>query len=250
MKTAIVTSCDEKYIPAAKALRNSIVYNSRCGSDLFLLAHGEESAYEQLEQLYDKVIMNAEPVASPTGGEWTYEMPAMYSRVLIPEMFAHYDRVLWLDADTIVLKDLTPLFNMDLEGQPCAAAKPSRHSPLNTCDHQLENPSQVPEAKDIQAISSGVVLFDIPAWYNTDISEKINELLVTDIRFKYVVQGVMSLAIKGRYKTLDYSWNAYSNWADSVIGIPNVNILHYIGGHKVMPWVSNTKHQDIWEMYK
>ena len=90
MKTAIVTSCDEKYIPAAKALRNSIVANSNCGAELILLAHGIEDAYEELKTLYDKVIMNAEAVASPIGGEWTYEMPAMYSRVLIPELFADY----------------------------------------------------------------------------------------------------------------------------------------------------------------
>lgn len=249
MKTAVVTSCDEKYIPAAKALYNSFMHNSQCGSEIFLLAHGDQSAYEELGRLY-QIIMNPEPVASPTGGEWTYEMPAMYSRVLIPKLFADYDRVLWLDADTIVLKDLKPLFEMDLEGQPCAAAKPSRDTHLNTVNYQLEDPSQVPGAENIQAISSGVVLFDISVWNNTDISDKIDELLLSDIRFKYVVQGVMGLAIAGRYKTLDYTWNAYSNWAAEVIGIDNVNILHYIGGHSVMPWVSKTKHQDIWEIYK
>lgn len=249
MKTAIVTSCDEKYIPAAKALRNSIVANSNHGAELILLAHGNEDAYKEVKPLYDKVIMNAEAVASPIGGEWTYEMPAMYSRVLIPELFADYDRVLWLDADIIVLQDLEHLLTMDLQGKPCAATLNSRDNPLNAGNYQLEDPSQMPESYNITAFNAGVILFDIPAWNKTDISEKINKLLLGDIKFKYVVQGVMSMAIASNYHQLDFTYNAYAHWADE-LGMQNVKIIHWVGGHQVMPWVSQTHNQHIWEQYK
>lgn len=248
MKTCIVTSCDEKYIPGAIALYNSIKQNSNCESEVFLLAHGNESAYEDFPKDF-KRIYNAEPVASPTGGEWTYEMPAMYSRVLIPKLFSNYDRVLWLDADTIVLQDLTPLFHIDLEGKICAAAKPSRDDSLNSLKYQLEDPSQLPGCEQIQAISSGVVLIDIKAWNSANIDSRVNELLLSNIRFKFVVQGVMSAALQGNYKVLDFSWNAYSHWAQT-LGMNNVKILHYIGGHKVMPWIKKTSNQHIWEQYR
>ena len=248
MKTAIVTSCDEKYIPGAKALYNSIVANSKCGSDIFCLAHGDENAYSDFPKGF-KCLYNLEPVASPTGGEWTYEMPAMYSRVLIPELFTEYDRVLWLDADIIVMQDLTPLFNIDLQGKPCAATPPSRDDWLNAGNYQLENPNQLPDSYNIRAISSGVVLFDIKAWNKTDINEKINQLLLSHIKFKYVVQGVMSIAIAGNFHELDFTYNAYSHWAHE-LGMDNVKILHFIGGHKIMPWVNSTHNQDIWEQYR
>ena len=39
-----------------------------------------------------------------------------FSRFEVFKLIAHYDRILWIDADTLVLKDISPLFNIETQG--------------------------------------------------------------------------------------------------------------------------------------
>lgn len=248
MKTAVVTGCDKLYIKGAVALYNSIRANCDPDTEVFLLAHGNEEDFADIPKGM-KCIFNEETVASPAGGEWTYEMPAMYSRVLIPQIFSDYDRVLWLDADTLVLRDLAPLFNIDMEGKPIASCLPSNTATdVNKLAYQFEDPSVYPRGQEVNGISSGVVLFDVKQWNSEGLSEKINDILLSGIKFKFVVQGVMGMAVDGNYKVIGFEWNAYSHWASS-LGMENVNIIHYIGGAGQNPWDTNMAHADLWHQY-
>jgi lipopolysaccharide biosynthesis glycosyltransferase len=52
---------------------------------------------------------------------WPGVRPVMWYRVLLPERLAELDKVLYIDADAIVLDDLRPLWDTDLAGAPLAA---------------------------------------------------------------------------------------------------------------------------------
>lgn len=248
MKTCIVTGCDIKYLPGVKALYNSLVQNGNTDCDFYLLAHGDPADFTDLAEGI-KCIFNQETVTSPKGGEWVSEIPAMYSRVLIPRIFGEYDRAVWLDADTIVLKDINPLLDIDMEGKPCAASLPAyMDKTLNTMAYQLEEPNKYPEVKDLTSLQAGVVVFDIAEWHKRDLDTVIDNLLQGDVKFKFVVQGLMGMAMAGDFKVLPYTWNCYSNWANKV-GISNIGILHFVGGAAQSPWSHNMLHVDIWRQY-
>lgn len=249
MKTCIVTGCDRKYLPGVKALYTSIKRNGNTDADIVLLAHGRESDFVNLPADI-KVILNQETCVSPTGGEWKREIPAMYSRVLIPRLLKEYDRALWLDADTIVLKDLNPLLEIDMEGYPCAACLPAPpKSPYNTLDYQFERPYLYPSHRNLKSLSAGVVLFDIAKWNDNGLNKRIIEILTENVRFKYVVQGLMGMAVEGKFLVLPPEWNTLINWVP-LVGFENVNILHFVGGSKRSVWSHPMKWKQIWNEYQ
>lgn len=247
MKTCIVTGCDKKYLPGVKAVLNSIKANGNTKADLFVLAHGDPADFEGLTSAV--TLFNIDCIKSPKGGEWETEIPAMYSRLMIPRIFSDYDRALWLDADTIVLKDIDRLLEVDLAGHPCAATLPSRSPTYNTLDYQLVNPSDIPESKNIKSLQAGVFLYDVKAWNSLGYNEIVDDLLTSNIEFRFVVQGVMGATVKGNFFTLPVTWNTYSNWLGP-IPLDQVNILHYVGGAACSPWSHNMAHRQIWEQYR
>jgi len=250
MKTCIVTGCDIKYLPGVKALYNSIKQNGNTDVDIILLAHGEIEDFADLPNDI-RIIYNEETHVSPSGGEWKEQIPAMYSRVLIPRILTEYDRALWLDADTIVLKDLTPLLEIDLQGCTCAASLPAyMDRSLNTLHYQLEEPHLYPEHRDLKALQAGVMLFDIAKWNEAGLNERVDQLLEDNVKFKFVVQGLLGMAVGGDFLELPYEWNTYGNWVNAV-GLQNINILHFVGGIAESPWShKHMLHQHIWEQYK
>ena len=57
---------------------------------------------EKIEKLKDKLQVR------------DYFSNATYYRILIPDMYPQYDKVIYLDADTVVLEDIAILYNTDM----------------------------------------------------------------------------------------------------------------------------------------
>jgi lipopolysaccharide biosynthesis glycosyltransferase len=248
VKTAIVTSADKKFIPGVVALYNSIKVNGNVDCDLILFAHGKEEDFTNIPKEF-KIILNPDPIRSPTSKEWPKKLPAMYSRVMIPRLLSDYDRILWLDADIIILQDLNPLLNIDMEDKPLAATFPgSDFQPKNLCymPYQFEQPSLYPEYQNIHSLQAGVLLFDIKKWHELNLDKQIDDTLLSEIKFKFVVQGLLGYVIKGNFKRLDYKWNCYVSWSNRY---KDIAVLHYVGGVKRNPWQSRMPKQEIWKKY-
>lgn len=250
MKIAIVTSADEKFIPAVLAMYNSVQKNANVEADFHLLAHGNSLAFSALPTAI-QVHLNKETIASPTSPNWPEKLPAMYSRLLIPKLLTEYDRAVYIDADCLVLDSLQELFNIDLEEYACAGCLPGGpHNPVGTnyLPYQFVNEQEYSSLKYIKAIQSGVVLFDIKQWNKLNLSSAVDEILLSDIKFKFVVQGVLGYALLGNFKVLDYKWNYYTNWARIKGSLADINILHFVGNKK--PWNYPTMdYQSLWASY-
>ena len=54
---------------------------------------------------------------------WDRLSPITFWRLLSPELFSFYNKILFFDADMIALEDLNKLFELDMEGKPIAAVK-------------------------------------------------------------------------------------------------------------------------------
>lgn len=248
MKICIVSAADKNYIEPFKALYNSLQENSP-GIKIYLLAHGMKEDFKQLKNIID-IIYNKETTKSPKSSIWKEELPAMYSRMLIPTIFKNYDRVLWLDGDIIVLKDLHELFKIDMEGYPCAGTVVGRPPPNEIeyqkyMPHQLDEPEKYPEYKNIIAIQSGVILFDIKKWNELNLTDKMNKIFNRNIKFKFVVQGLLGAVLEGKFKVLDCSWNFKPFFQYSNI---KPKIVHFIGeGSK--PWLSKVLWHKMWYKY-
>lgn len=247
MKTAVVTACDKKYIPGVKALYASYMQNANHDGEFYLLAHGEKEDFEGLKDI--KILFNQNTIRYPGSSNWP-ELPSMYSRLMIPRLFYDYDRVLWLDADTLILRDINPLLNIDLGDTPCAGMLAGDHRVKNVHNNwmpfQFEEPHKFPEYQKEYAIQAGVVLFDPKVWTKLGLNEKADKALLSGIKFKFVVQGLMGYILQSNFTQIPHVWNARISKTANLDGI---NILHYVGGKNRNPWEAQLKFGKEWNHY-
>ena len=250
MKTAIVTGADKKFLPGVKAFYNSFKENAKVDVDLILFAHGVEEDFIDVPSDF-RIILNPDPVKSPASSEWPEEIPAMYSRVMIPRLLSEYDRVAWFDADTIILQDLSEMLSCNMDDKPLAATLPGadfQNEEFKWMPFQMENPDEHPHLKNIHSLQSGVLLYDIKKWHELKLDEAVDKALVSDIKFKYVVQGLLGYVVAGNFKRLHYKWNCPVSWTRQY-NLKDIAVLHYVGGSGVNPWTNKMLHRELWQSY-
>ena len=213
----VVTACDEKFGPGAIALYNSITRHTT-GIDFYCMAFGSDAFCDSLPM---KVIKNPsypEGQMFPKGGRWDagvmqayplgmnpseYAMPAMYSRLLIPSLF-DVDRVLWVDADCLVIDNLGELETFDFAGHCMASTDITEQ--FNGNFKSLRERHGQGNALGIRAPGTGTMLINMQAWRDSKISERCFELMneVKPGEWLAVVQNAIILAVNGDFA--EYGW--------------------------------------------
>ncbi len=148
---------------------------------------------------------------------------ATWYRVLIPELLpADVDRVLYLDADTIVQGCIADLFAEADQDAPVHAV--ADFSEARVMKHHALN----------QYVNSGVMLMALAAWRREDYvsqclaigREKASQIVFAD-------QCAINLCLGDRINKLSARWNQFVT-PNQPPTIPPGGILHFITGHK--PW--------------
>jgi lipopolysaccharide biosynthesis glycosyltransferase len=170
---------------------------------------------------------------------------------MIPRILQKYDRVVWFDADTLILKDLNTLININMEDRPLAATFPGadfQRKEWQYMPFQFENPEKYPEYTNINALQAGVLVYNIPTWNRLHLDEKVDNCLMSDIKFKYVVQGLLGYVLKGNFKRLEDKWNCPVSWL-KYYNLQDIAVLHFVGGAGRNPWQSDMPQKDLWNQY-
>lgn len=245
----VVTGCEEKYFPGVKALHNSIKANTPEGElDLYCLVYGNDALVKKVQDCGIKTIKNPQFPAGtkfPIGGMWEgreEDMPVMYCRMLIPELFPNEKRVMWLDADTIVMRSIIDLETMDF-------GKYSIGMPVARKTIKFEKPCRM--------FNSGVMMFDVPRWRSSDMTERYIWLMNNwpeDKDVKGVVETLLNELLRGEgfEIPLTFHVNGKKKRTDK-----HTRILHFTC---VKPWdhydvstkaqhVQRVIHQN-WEKYR
>ncbi|MEY8441182.1 glycosyltransferase [Lactobacillaceae bacterium 24-114] len=128
MSHSIAISADYGYLNAAEALIKSIAYNNH-NEKIYLLNTNIPQEWfvtvnQKLSPINVKIIDTkfAPSLLEREAVSRGYMNQMIYGRILIPRLVPE-DRVLYLDADTIVNGSLKELFKMDMEGHPVAAVE-------------------------------------------------------------------------------------------------------------------------------
>ena len=90
---------------------------------------------------------------------------AMFFRLRLPELLPNEKRVLYLDCDTLIYKDLTKLYNYDIEGKHFTGMLEPRD--LSYLGKNVKN-----------YINTGVMLFNLEELRNGKVAEKIEKFLI------------------------------------------------------------------------
>jgi lipopolysaccharide biosynthesis glycosyltransferase len=235
-------ACDEGYaMPLATTLLSMVEANqSGQPIDVYILTAEFTSAARQ--RVVDSVPQGAAvihwvPVELESFQKFTtrtYISKMTYARLLLPELIpSHLTRVLYLDADILVLGDLTPLSTMDLEGCAYAAVIDTDAIP-----HAERLGLYQPDGRTLcEYFNAGVMLVDLKRWREENISEKSIEFMIQNPETILADQDALNFACGGRWKRLHARWNfqehderGYANVAPA----ERPAIVHFAGKWK--PW--------------
>lgn len=183
---------------------------------------------------------------------------ATFYRLSLGELLANHRRVVYVDSDTIVLGDLTTLFDMDLEGnavgavpdvimksfvaQGVPALKEAGGAPAGLYLKQW-----VGLGKRVgEYFQAGLIIIDLDEFRRLNIGEDAYKDLLSK-RYWFLDQDVLNKYLLGHVKFLDLSWNVVNASMDVIPGLENdvaakvrevfaePRMVHY-AGHEAKPW--------------
>ncbi|MEO0545137.1 MAG: glycosyltransferase family 8 protein [Pseudomonadota bacterium] len=227
-----LTTIDDNYVPHLLAMLSSL---ARVESKIpFLVAHVDMS--EENQRLITDHARSIDlpltilhvtdidlSVYQPCGNYPPVGWLKLHIDEFVPKQ---YDRILFIDPDTIVLKPLRPLFDIDMQGMPIAAA-------FDLQDQNVKLKDGLGIAPHDHYYNSGVILVDRAIFRE----QKIGELSATFAienpdKILFIDQCAFNAACKGKMRELDATWNLI---IASVERNPEeTKVVHYAA---MKPWV-------------
>lgn len=178
-------------------------------------------------------------------------------RFYIPEIYPQLEKIVFLDDDVVVQKDLTPLFSLDLHGnvngavETCLEAFHRYYKYLN-----FSNPI-ISLKFDPQACgwAFGMNVFDLIAWRKANVTARYHywqEQNADQTLWKLGTLPPALLAFYGLTEPLDRRWHVLGLGYDMNIDnrlIESAAVIHFNGNMK--PWLklAISRYKPIWNRY-
>lgn len=233
MTIHLAIAFDENYLNPFYALVSSVFSNNRTNTiHIHCIATGissdlqkEISQYVEREkgtiQFYS--IEDARLHDLITMSTWT---KAVYYRLYFPMLLQQsISRLLYMDTDTIVLKDLKTLYSSSLDGFPVGAVY----------DNYVRTQPLIGIEEENEYFNSGMLLIDLDVWRKEHVSENtIQYLMKFPERIKFVDQCGLNAVLYKRWKKLDRHFNLLytyikqdANQEERKRILENTTLLHF-----------------------
>jgi lipopolysaccharide biosynthesis glycosyltransferase len=255
-KVALVFAADEGFaLPLAVTMGSALgKLHPAAVVEVCVLDNGlSESSRARLSKVVDRVRRGQEVrwLSVPAHRLAKVAVPdarftsASYSRLLAPELVpGHIERVVYLDSDVLVRRDLSPLFTIELGDAPVAGV---RDFIIPTTAHELSGVREPGQSEPY--FNAGVLVIDLPRWRDAALGEHALQYAATGDALPLVDQDALN-AVVTSWHELDYRWNVQEAlfWGDrrprSAFGddlyhqrwdlYRSAAVLHFAGGPK--PW--------------
>ncbi|XP_047310918.1 probable galacturonosyltransferase 9 [Impatiens glandulifera] len=178
-------------------------------------------------------------------------------RFYLPEMYPKLNRILFLEDDVVVQKDLTALWKIDMDGRVNGAVETCfgsfhRYSQYLNFSHPLIKQKFNPKAC---AWAFGVNMFDLDAWRSEKLTEKYHYWQNQNEDESLWESGTLPPGLLTFYsttKSLEKSWHVMGlgyNPSVSMDEINNAAVIHYNGNMK--PWldIALNQYKNLWIKY-
>jgi lipopolysaccharide biosynthesis glycosyltransferase len=241
----IVLCADENYIKHVPTVLNSIHKSNRNHSfDVYLFARScTKSSLNKIRAYHQSALKNISITIYDVTNKNTitkYKTPlkhvsiATMDRLFIPSLLKHLDRVLYLDVDLVVLKDLTEVYNMDTGPYGIAAKSSYNPSLISTWCNRYTSQNSLNYTYN-KNCNAGVLVMDLDKLRKNQFEE-----ITVSLAEKYGVndQIAINFYCKGEYAELPGEFNVYANNKLDISKYhANPGIVHYCSSKK--PWDEN-----------
>jgi UDP-D-galactose:(glucosyl)LPS alpha-1,3-D-galactosyltransferase len=215
---AIVCGTDEGYALALRTLIRSIGAAhgpATAQLRLIVLDQGLTDASRaairtQGERAGLAVRIRSAPAADPDYPVSDWISSAVYTRLSIPEVVGDEERVLYLDADTMVLGDLRRLLGFPLAGQPLGAVLDPQNPLIG---HGIAMPGwrELGLERGREYFNSGVMLIDLAEADRCGLFKKARQFLAEHPgKVRFWDQDALNYAADGAWLRLSPRWNTFA----------------------------------------
>ena len=237
----VAVAANQRYYPGlVVAVCSALMHLSKdCSVNVLIIdggidADSREMLIELVSELReDACVTFAEPDLSVFDGlPLDYGKSTMaYARLLLPGMLHDQERVIYIDSDVIIMRDLTEIWN-------CAQDKPVAAAPdflYKTIAWDCPDPEAMGVAPDTPYFNSGVMVMNLALWREHQIVERC--LLYLRKRpdwCRWWDQSALNVVLAGNWETLNDQWNTCSRLIDEFSSAKN---YHYYSTRK--PWLTH-----------
>jgi lipopolysaccharide biosynthesis glycosyltransferase len=253
-KINVVLAADNNYAQHAAVAMTSVLMNTRQPEQVhfYLIDDGiNATAQKQITatiQKWQSIVSFVQPPQEKlqdvfVSGNLTR---AAYYRLAIADILpTTVQKVIYLDCDLLVLKDIAVLWQLNLQGQPLAAAEDfGILASKCKCAEKQQSFGWQPQDS---YFNSGVLILDLVQWREQAYTDKLLRLVVAK-HYRHHDQDALNEVFLGHWCKLPLRWNVippvfnmplrvalnkkYRALASAALQDPA--IIHYAGGYK--PW--------------
>jgi len=235
----VVTAADDNYaLPLAVTIRSAIDRLSRSRSLVVYVLNGglSNETKQRLLQSWSSPAVRVQWLEAPMEQvadlkTENYLNLVTYLRLFMPQLLPpSQQRVIFLDADLLVQKDLGELWSVELGDAPIAAVNDYFTPYLNTretigrathCDRAPEKALPIANYRELGLkgsagyFNAGVMVVNLSKWREIDVYQQATDLLRKHRdNVRYCDQYALNILFSEKWKPLDARWNQCGNLCD------------------------------------
>lgn len=153
----------------------------------------------------------------------------IYYRFFIPEILKTYDKVIYLDCDTLIRCDIKEFYDIDLGDKILGVVSDEAVNNVGIFSNYTVNYLGVEKG---QYFNSGVLLINVKEYNRQNFDAKLKKL-IDEVKFKVAPdQDYLNVLFYNKVKHLEGIWNKMPIIDN--IPLSNIKIIHYNLNYK--PW--------------
>ena len=154
-----------------------------------------------------------------------------YARIGMASVLADVERVIYLDSDTLVLGDLSQLWETNRNDSIAMVCRDRKVLQLSEDSPWPLTPTEA----NLPYFNSGVMLVDLEKWRAEDIEQRSLDLISKPSGpYRWWDQTILNHVLRGKIGFLPQEWNWQSEEVPPM-DEPALRVLHYTTGLK--PWI-------------
>lgn len=262
-KIPVVLASDKNYAPQMYITILSAILNKKADTfyDFYCLIPEKFSKHVRneffkLSKKYKNVKVNFIKMGSDFSDnkmQLSHITTPTYYRLKIADLLPQYEKAIYLDVDTIVLQDLTTLFETEMGDNYLAGVRSAATTINKDSNQEYYNSIGIDDVSTY--INAGITIWNISKIRQDNMTEKL--LSIVNEEFRYMDQDIMNLVFYKKILHLDFRYNvmiSYKTFLEDetlkhqvfeIYGRENIEnaianpvIIHYASNIK--PWNDKT----------
>ncbi len=232
----IAFASNNSYAVLLGALMKSIIYNHHTDENIVFYILNDNISHSNKERINSlisksseaKIIWKNADELLPEGMKYPIDDSAFPFTAFL-RLFAPYildkevEKLIYFDVDMIVLKDVSELWNIDLQGYTLAAVLDVG----KTADCSwggIQNFKELGIPGSAKYFNSGLMIIDVKKWRNDEIPTKVFKAMNDNLKFvNYADQYGLNVVFAEKWLEIDPLWNWFAHNYH-----PSPNNIHFL----------------------